>query len=150
MNKKINSLIVIVFSLLLSSFTIWQSSFEKAQQIAKEKHQLILLNFSGSDWCGPCIRMKKEIFDNGIFSKMSDTSLVMINADFPRNKKTQLDKMIKKQNENLADKYNPEGKFPLTLLLNAGGKIIRSWDGLPAETAEQFTMQVKNICDANK
>jgi len=150
MYKKIKGFIIIALGLTFCSFTGWQTSFEKAQQIAKEKHQLILLNFSGSDWCGPCIRMKKEIFENEAFSIMADASLVMVNADFPRSKKNQLDKTIQKQNESLADKYNPEGKFPLTLLLNADGKIVKAWDGLPNENAEQFSKLVKRICDANK
>jgi thioredoxin-related protein len=132
------------------SFTIWQPDFEKAKQIAAAKHQLILLNFSGSDWCGPCMRMRKEIFENEIFSKMADTSLVLVNADFPRKKKNQLDKLIKKQNEGLANKYNPGGKFPFTLLLDASGKVVKSWDGLPKENAEQFAKLVKAICDTNK
>ena len=54
--------IISVFSLL--SFTTWQPSFETAMKIAGEKHQPVLLNFSGSDWCGPCIRIRKEIFEN--------------------------------------------------------------------------------------
>ncbi len=132
------------------SFTIWQPDFEKAKQIAAVKHQLILLNFSGSDWCGPCMRMRKEIFENETFSKMADTSLVLVNADFPRKKKNQLDKLIKKQNEDLANKYNPGGKFPYTLLLDATGKVIKFWDGLPKENASEFAKLVKTICDADK
>ncbi len=65
------------------SFTIWQPDFETAKQKAKEKHELILLNFSGSDWCGPCMRMRKEIFENEQFYKMADTTLILVNADFP-------------------------------------------------------------------
>lgn len=143
-------LLIIVLCFTAMSFTVWQPNVETAKQIAKEKHELILLNFSGSDWCGPCMRLRKEIFENELFSKMADTTLVLVNADFPRNKKNQLDNLIKKQNEALADKYNPEGKFPFTLLLDANGKIIKSWDGLPKENAEQFTNEVKNICNANK
>jgi hypothetical protein len=81
---------------------------------------------------------------------MAAVKLVLVNADFPRNKKNQLAKPIKTQNEALADKYNPEGKFPFTLLLDANGKILRSWDGLPNANAAQFAEQVKTICDANK
>ena len=143
-------LLVIALCIFTMSFTVWQPNVETARQIAKEKHQLILLNFSGSDWCGPCMRLRSEIFDSPVFSAMADTTLVMVNADFPRNKKNQLDKQIVKQNEALADKYNPEGKFPFTLLLDANGKVIKSWDGLPKETAAQFTNEVKEICNANK
>lgn len=135
---------------MMMSFVTWQPSFEKAKQVAKDKHQLILLNFSGSDWCGPCIRMRKEIFDSEFFSGVADSMLVMVNADFPRNKKNQLEKSVQAQNEMLADKYNADGKFPFTLLLDENGKIIKSWDGLPKETAVAFTAEVKAIVHANR
>lgn len=142
--------LLILLAFVAMSFNVWQPDFEKAKEIAKEKHELILLNFSGSDWCGPCIRMKKEILDNEAFTQMADNSLVLVNADFPRSKKNQLDKNIQKQNEALADKYNAEGKFPLTLLLDADGNVLKTWDGLPNETAAEFTAQIKNICDVRK
>ncbi|HEX7458831.1 MAG TPA: thioredoxin family protein [Ginsengibacter sp.] len=145
-----NKLLLFIFCITAMSFTQWQPNFETAKKIAKEKHELILLNFSGSDWCGPCMRLKKEILDNDVFSKMADTSLVMLNADFPRNKKNQLEAGMRKQNEALADKYNPDGKFPFTLLLDADGKIIKTWDGYPDEGVQQFSDEVMNICYANK
>lgn len=143
-------LIIILLCFASMSFTIWQPDFETAKQKAKEKHELILLNFSGSDWCGPCMRMRKEIFENEQFYKMADTTLILVNADFPRNKKNQLDKINKKQNEALADRYNPEGNFPFTVLLDANGKLIKSWNGLPNEDAAVFAKQVKSICDAHQ
>ena len=133
---------------VLFALSVWQPDFQTAQKEAIQKHRLILLNFSGSDWCGPCIRMHKEIFDSPVFSAMADSSLEMVNADFPRDKKHQLSKALQKQNEALADKYDPEGKFPLTLLLNAQGKVLKTWDGLPGENAEQFTSLVKKLCNA--
>ena len=143
-------LIIILLCFASMSFTIWQPDFETAKQKAKEKNELILLNFSGSDWCGPCMRMRKEIFENEQFYKMADTTLILVNADFPRNKKNQLDKINKKQNEALADRYNPEGNFPFTVLLDANGKLIKSWNGLPNEDAAVFAQQVKSICDAHQ
>ncbi len=132
------------------SFVPWQQDFDTAKQIAKDKHELILLNFSGSDWCGPCIRMRKEIFDNEAFLKMADSSLVLVNADFPRSKKNQLSNDAKKQNNTLADKYNADGKFPLTLLLDADGKVLKSWDGFPDEDAAQFAADITNIRNGDK
>jgi len=142
--------ILLLICITAMSFIQWQPNFEMAKKIAKEKHAFILLNFSGSDWCGPCMRLKKEIFESEAFSKVADSSLIMVNADFPRNKKNQLDAQTRKQNDALADKYNPDGKFPLTLLLDAEGKVIKTWDGLPAENAQQFSDEVINICYANK
>jgi thioredoxin-related protein len=144
-----NLFIISIFALSLL-FTPWEPNFELAKKTAKEKNELILLNFSGSDWCGPCIRMHSEIFGNTEFLKMARTNLVMVNADFPRNKKNQLKADIKKQNEALANTYNPSGKFPYTVLLNAEGKVIKTWEGLPDETPTQFTSLVKQLCNANK
>ena len=86
----------------------------------------------------PLHAVKKRNFDNDDFLKMADTSLVMVNADFPRNKKNQLDAQTRKQNDALADKYNPEGKFPLTLLLDADGKVLKEWDGLSRRNPNNF------------
>ena len=145
-----NKLLLIPFCFIASSFIKWQPDFDTAIQTAKEKHHLILINFSGSDWCGPCMRLHHEIFENETFLKVADTSLVLVNADFPRDKKNQLSKELVKQNDMLADKYNPNGSFPYTILINAQGKVLKAWDGLPKENAEQFTTEVKAICDANK
>ena len=128
----------------------WESNFETAKQIAKEKNQLILLNFSGSDWCIPCIAMHREYFDNPIFTAMAEKNLVMVNVDFPRKKKNELSAEIAKGNEILAEKYNKEGSFPLTLLLNSDGKIIKSWSGKPKVSVEQWTQEIKTICETQK
>ncbi len=143
--KKLLFLVGCIASL---SFTNWQPDFDKALSLAKEKHQLILLNFSGSDWCGPCIRMHREIFADETFSAMADSNLVMVNADFPRNKKNQLDKQRQKSNDALAEKYNRNGKFPFTLLLDADGKVLQTWDGLPEENAATFANIIKTQIDA--
>jgi thioredoxin-related protein len=134
--------------LVAMSFTVWQTDFELARKKATETDRHILLNFSGSDWCGPCIRMHKDIFQSKAFSDMADTTLVLVNADFPRNKKNQLPADIRKENERLADRYNPEGKFPFTLLLDANGKVIETWDGMPDLSAGEFAESVKSKSDA--
>ena len=84
----------------------------------------MLLNFSGSDWCGPCIRLRKEIFEDKAFEKMANMELVLVNADFPRMKKNQLAPGQQEVNNQMAEQYNPKGRFPFTVLLNADGKIL--------------------------
>src|SRR6187399_3198314 len=102
---------IISFILLIPAN--WLTDFDQAKQQAKEKNQLILLNFSGSDWCAPCIQMKKEIFEKQEFIDFADKNLVLVKADFPRHKKNQLDAKQKEHNEKLAEQFNPNGKFPL-------------------------------------
>ena len=139
---------ILLTGIFLASLFGWETDFENAKKKAETEHKLILLNFSGSDWCGPCIRLHQEIFDSPSFEKYADGNLVLFNADFPRLKKNQLSKDQQKKNDKLADKYNPQGSFPFTVLLTAEGKVIKTWDGFPNETADQFTDQVKGFVNA--
>ena len=143
--KFILSLVLFSF---LSSSTNWDTDFEKAKTEAIRSHKLIILNFSGSDWCGPCIRMKKEIFESGVFQKYADQNLVLVKADFPRLRKNQLSKEQTKLNEGLADKYNPEGKFPLTILFDETGKPLKQWEGCPNESPEKFIVEINSFAHA--
>src|SRR5882757_3108736 len=140
------------FLLCISSAPLsqWHGNMQEAMQIAQKEHRYILLNFSGSDWCGPCILLRKEILDAPDFTAFADTTLVLVNADFPRMKKNQLSKDQQQHNEHLADQYNPQGKFPLTLLLNANGKLIREWEGNPSIKPAAFSAQIRSIIDADK
>ena len=125
----------------------WHYDLNEAKQIAQKEHKYILLNFSGSDWCGPCIEMHKVIFDNESFETFAQSNLVLVNADFPRRKKNQLSSQQQKLNNAMADQYNPQGKFPYTLLLDANGKILKVWDGFPGIKPEEFQNQIKSIID---
>ncbi len=128
----------------------WEADFENAKKTAREKHQLILLNFSGSDWCGPCIVTRKDYFENDAFGNMAKDNLVMVNADFPRKKKNMPSAEVTKRNEALAERYNKQGMFPFTLLLDADGKVLKTWSGKPEVSPEQWTAEIKAICDTHK
>ena len=143
-------LLMTLLSSILITTNSWQTDFSKARQMAQADHKYIVLNFSGSDWCGPCIRLHKEIFQSEAFSTYANDHLVLVNADFPRLKKNQLSKDQQAKNDQLAETYNKEGKFPLTLLLNADGKVLKSWEGFPQVSPEAFTEQVKAVVDANQ
>ena len=91
--------------------------------------------------------MHKEIFDNSSFSQYAADHLVLVNSDFPRLKKHELSKEQQKKNDELADKYNKDGIFPLTVLLSSNGKVLKEWQGLPPVSPEEFTRQVKEIVD---
>ncbi len=136
--------------LLWSLFSIlhppeWSTDFNDAKLRAGKEHKYILLNFSGSDWCGPCVRLRKEIFEGGSFLSFANDHLLLVNADFPRMKKNQLTAVLTRQNDLLADQYNPTGIFPYTLLLDAGGKVLRSWEGYPKEGADAFLKEITSM-----
>jgi hypothetical protein len=68
---------------------------------------------------------------------------VVFNADFPRLKKNQLPEEITQENEKLAEKYNNKGIFPLILLLNNTGEVVKKWEQYPTETLDEFIAKLK-------
>lgn len=107
----------------LSSFAAegWLDDFAAAKKQAAEKGVPILVNFSGSDWCGWCIRLEREVFGEAEFKKYAEENLVLFIADFPRRK--ELPEVTAKQNRDLAEKSGVRG-FPTILLLDAEGKEL--------------------------
>ncbi|HEV3411563.1 MAG TPA: thioredoxin family protein [Puia sp.] len=142
------SLVGLLFTALFAT-SDWHYNLVEARQLARDQHKHILLNFSGSDWCAPCILLRRQILDNATFLQMADTSLVLVNADFPRSKKNQLNSRQQALNNTMADEYNSQGKFPYTLLLNADGKVLKTWEGLPNEKPADFAAEVRWAIDAD-
>jgi thioredoxin-related protein len=137
-----NTISFIMASMIFVSVT-WLTDFEQAKLQAKQRNQMILLSFSGSDWCAPCIKMKREVFDTPQFQDFAAGSLVLVKADFPRHKKNLLDAKQKAHNERLAEQYNPNGKFPLTILLDSNGKLVKEWDGYTDMKPENFIREIQ-------
>lgn len=143
----------LLFTFLLSSLfvtnaPVWFTDFAKAKTEAASSGKYILINFSGSDWCGPCIRLHKEIFESDAFISYAQKNLVLVNADFPRLRKNRLPEEQQKLNDALADKYNRQGHFPYTVLVDATGKVIRTWDGFPNESSEKFLGDINSVVNA--
>ena len=137
--------LAIFWFLMMPPSDIWLSDFLKARTIAKENHQMILINFSGSDWCGPCIQMHKEVFEKEDFKAFAKKNLVLLKADFPRLEKNKLSTQQLKKNNELALKYNPDGDFPLTLLLDKNLKVLKVWSGNPGLNSDEFVKEIKLI-----
>lgn len=142
-------LIALLFFSFVTPAVTWLGNIDQARTQAEKSHKLILVNFSGSDWCGPCIRLRKEILESPEFVSYAANELVLVRADFPRQKKNQPSKEQVKLNESLAAKYNAEGKFPYTLLLDEKGKVLKKWDGFPDETPEKFIFGIKRFENAH-
>jgi thioredoxin-related protein len=83
-----------------------------------------LLVFSGSDWCAPCIKLDKSIWQSAEFKEYAASNLILERADFPKKKQNQLDPNLQKQNEVLAARYNKEGVFPLVVVLDSKGTVL--------------------------
>ncbi len=123
----------------------WLSNLDKAEQIAKTERKLILLNFSGSDWCIPCMKLRADIFNSDAFQDFAKDNLVLVNADFPRKKKDKLSNEQQKENDALAAKYNPEGRFPFTILLDSNGNKLKVWDGYYSDGPDNFVDEITAV-----
>lgn len=102
----------------------WQNSFDEAVTLANAEDKPIVLVFSGSDWCAPCIRLKKQILESEEFKTYASEHYVMYNADFPRKKKNELPQALAETNTSLAEKYNPKGHFPLVVVLDKDQSVL--------------------------
>jgi thioredoxin-related protein len=99
----------------------WLTDLPKAETEAKADHKLVLLDFTGSDWCGWCIKFDKEVFSTPAFADYARKNLVLVQLDFPQKKK--LDAKLQKANDALRDKYGVKG-YPTFIILNAEGKEV--------------------------
>ena len=99
----------------------WMTDAAKAQQQAKTENKLVLLDFTGSDWCGWCIKLNKEVFSKPEFKEYAKKNLVLVEVDFPRKK--EISAAQKATNKALADKYKIQG-FPTIIVLNGEGKKV--------------------------
>tara|TARA_B100000768_G_C11284835_1_gene381705 strand:- start:9807 stop:10235 length:429 start_codon:yes stop_codon:yes gene_type:complete len=117
------------FLLLISSSSLiysqnWETSYENSVKSAIVQNKKIILVFQGSDWCGPCIKLSKEIWSSQEFIDYSKENYVLLQADFPRKKKNALSEEQQNINNFLAEKYNPNGYFPLVVILNKNGGVL--------------------------
>jgi len=99
----------------------WLTNFDEAKKEAAAKNLPILADFSGSDWCGWCIKLDKEVFSKASFKAYAKKNLVLLLVDFPSSKSQSAD--LKSQNQKLAKKYGVRG-YPTVLLLDKNGKVI--------------------------
>ncbi|BDB55313.1 hypothetical protein GENT5_16180 [Flavobacterium ammoniigenes] len=115
---------LMVFTSFLGYSQNWKTNFEEAKTQAMNENKNILLVFSGSDWCAPCIKLDKTVWQSEEFKKESESKWVIYRADFPKKKVNQLDSALTESNKKLAAQYNAEGYFPLVLLLDKTGTVL--------------------------
>jgi protein disulfide-isomerase len=97
----------------------WLTDYDKAFAQAKAENKQLLLDFTGSDWCGWCMKLDREVFEQPEFKEYADRNLVLLKVDFPRRKPQPASE--KAQNEKLAEKYRIEG-YPTLVVLNPDEK----------------------------
>ena len=120
----------------------WLSDYKKAQQEAKTSNKFLLLDFTGSDWCGWCKRLEKEILSQSQFENYARENLVLLEVDFPRAKPQSPE--LRKQNQELAQQYQIEG-FPTIVVLNGDGQKLWQYDGYFPDGLAAFIAELEKL-----
>ena len=98
----------------------WSTDYEAAKKDAAAAGKSLLIDFTGSDWCGWCIKLNDEVFKHDTFKDGVKDKFVLLELDYPQDKSKQSEAVIK-QNEELSKKYTIEG-YPTILLADAEGR----------------------------
>lgn len=145
---KIKLILFFVFTVFASNMAFsqanWTTNYEKAIVKAKAEKKPILLLFTGSDWCPPCKRLHKAIFDSKEFEEYSKDNLILIKADFPKRKGNKLPIEQQKYNNNLTQKFGIRG-FPTTLILDTNGKVQDKKVGYSGVSPKEYIKDIKKI-----
>ena len=122
----------------------WQTDYEQALAAAKAGNKCVLLDFTGSDWCGPCIQMNKVVFSKAAFLTYAEKNLILVEVDYPQHKK--LPEKVSKQNERLMHEYGIDNSgFPTVILLNPEGKILGQLGGYAGERPADIIAWVEKL-----
>ena len=126
----------------LASEGAWITDLPKALEQAKADKKVVLLDFTGSDWCGWCKRLDKEVFSTTEFKQYATKNLVLVEVDFPNQKK--LSPELKKANDKLKNKYKVDG-FPTLVALNGEGREIGRQEGYLEGGSKAFIAKLESF-----
>lgn len=107
--------IILVFAFLISGFIAqaqelnWHTDMSKATELSLKENKPLMLFFTGSDWCGWCIKLQRDVLKTSEFATWATENVILVELDFP--KITQQDPALKQQNQQLAQTFSVQG-FP--------------------------------------
>jgi len=119
-------------SAFASALPGWSTDLEAALAQAKSENKPVLVEFTGSDWCPPCIKMRKEVFSKPEFVEAASKKFILVEIDVPRG-----DKELAEKNRPIAQEYKIEG-YPTVILLDAAGKDFTRFFATAHPTVEGF------------
>ena len=136
---------------LLVGFMAWQASageeqwttdLSKAQEKAKKEKKMVLVDFTGSDWCPPCKALHKNVFTSEEFLKYAKDNVVLVELDFPRTKEQSAE--LKRTNEELRVKHNVDA-FPTVIVFDSEGKELKRESGYDGTRPAQYIAKLKKL-----
>jgi len=155
MNKNKKIMVVILFFLTFSSLSIikaegnsneieFKTNLEEAFSLAKQNNKHVLVYFSGSDWCRPCMQLQLEVFESDEFVTFSKSNLIVVRLDFPAKEKNKLSDEQTAYNKKLAERLNKKGVFPYMILFDSAQKQLDEFSGYSRNGAKSFIEKLKS------
>jgi thiol:disulfide interchange protein len=115
----------------------WSTDLDKALATAKQEKKAVLVEFTGSDWCPPCIAMRKNVFSKKEFVEAASKKYILVELDFPKGKPE-----VAEKNKPHAEKFKIEG-FPTVVLLNSDGKEFTRFFASQYPKLEDFVKHIE-------
>jgi protein disulfide-isomerase len=140
MKKLFHTLAACLAVLQVSAAEDWLTDLPAAKAKAKEEKKLVLIDFTGSDWCPPCKALHKNVLATSEFGEYAKKNLVLVDIDFPNAKKQSPE--LKKANNALKDQFKIEG-FPTIVVLDADGKELGRSVGYGGDTVKAFIGKIE-------
>jgi thiol-disulfide isomerase/thioredoxin len=132
----------LAFITLAKAEPAWLTNLETAQSKAKEENKMVLIDFSGSDWCPPCQALHKRVLSSKEFEDFAKENLILVLVDFPHHKKLPPDQQ--KANQALSDKFNIK-YLPTVIVLDGSGKKLNRQDGDEGTSAQAFVANLQKL-----
>jgi protein disulfide-isomerase len=135
--------LVLVFTSMVTVHADWTTDYKAALVQAKAQNKLVLLDFTGSDWCGYCKLLEKDALSQQAFKDFAEANYVLVRVDFPR--QTTLPDDLKQQNDALKSQFHVH-IYPTLVVLNGDGVEVGRQEGYyPGTTAESEIARLKKI-----
>lgn len=147
MYKFKNSLLSVIFVFVffqIYSQNNWNIDFDKVVNKAKSENKLILIDFTGSDWCMPCKMLEKNIFQSTQFVDFAKDSLILLKVDFPKRPENKLDSLQQRANNILGNKYGIKG-LPTVIIMDGNQNEMDRIVGYPGLTPEEFLNKIRQL-----
>jgi thioredoxin-related protein len=120
----------------------WITDLAKAQATAKKENKMVLMDFTGSDWCPPCKALHNKVFTSKEFIDYAKENLVLVLVDFPNSKPISAEQ--KQANNELAQKYKVRA-FPTVIVLDSNGKQLSFEEGYNGTGPKEFVAKLQKL-----
>lgn len=143
MQRIIKLVFLAVLAVSLQAAPEWMTDLDAAKQKAAKENKGVLMDFTGSDWCPPCKAIKKNVFDTSEFQKFADKKLVLMELDFPRDKK-KVSKEVAASNAKLSEQFKIEA-YPTIIVLDKGGKELGRMEGYGGDSPSDYVKKLEAL-----